>query len=376
MNERSKPRWDAVVAGAGPSGAAAALALARSGALVLLFERSAFPRWKVCGACLGPAALASLDRLGAHALTVRAGAVPLSRMVLRSQRKAARLRLSGWAALSRATLDEHLVGVAARAGVTVWTEARVALGPVGADARTVRVTRAGSEIDVEARIVIDATGLGRGLAEDGGATTHAAPHTRVGVGTEIEAPDYPVAAGELHMTVGRPGYVGLVRVEHGRLNVAAAVDPSALRGSSPGGVIAGILAHAGLPPLPPTAANAWRGTPGLTRAGDAGADRLLRTGDAAGYVEPFTGEGIGWALADGLAAAECARAALEGRPADSLAQWRRHRAARRATAERLCRGLARGLRRPRLVGLAVTALGAVPELAAPFIRRVARDHAA
>jgi len=376
MNETSNQTWDALVAGAGPAGAAAALALARSGASVLLVERAALPRSKVCGACLGPAALASLERLGAHEVAARARAVPLVGLVLRSQGKAARLRLSGWAALSRATLDEQLVGVAAHAGVTVWTESRVALGPAHATARTVRVIRTGSEIEVEARVVIDATGLGRGLSEDGRPTTRSAPHARVGVGAELDAPAYPVPPGELHMAVGRPGYVGLIRVESGRLNVAAAVDPSALRGSTPGEVVAGILAQAGLPPLPPTAAHAWRGTPALTRSGDAGGDRLLRVGDAAGYVEPFTGEGIGWALSDGVAVAACARAALEGRPSDALAQWRSHRAARSATAERLCRGLARGLRRPRLVGFAVTALGALPELATPLVRRVARITAA
>jgi len=376
MNETSKQTWDALVAGAGPAGAAAALALARSGASVLLVERAALPRWKVCGACLGPAALASLDRLGAHDVAARARAVPLAGMVLRSGGKAARLRLSGWAALSRATLDEQLVGVAARSGVTVWTESRVTLGPADRTARTVRVTQAGSDMEVEARIVIDATGLGRGLAEDGRPTTRAAPRARIGVGAELVATDYPVLPGDLHMAVGRAGYVGLVRVENGRLNVAAAVDPSALQGSTPGEVIAEILAYAGLPPLPPAATHAWRGTPGLTRSGGAGGDRLLRVGDAAGYVEPFTGEGIGWALSDGLAAATCARAAIEGRPTDALAQWRRHRATRRATVERICRGLTRGLRRPRLVELAVTTLGALPELAAPLVRRVARNPAA
>jgi flavin-dependent dehydrogenase len=375
MNATSKT-WDALVAGAGPAGSAAAIALARSGASVLLVERAALPRWKVCGACLGPAALASLDRLGAHDLVAGARAVPLAGMVLRTRGRAARLRLEGWAALSRSTLDDRLVEIAADLGVTVWAESRVALGPAGQTARTLRIARAGSDWEVEARVVIDATGLGRGLAEDGRPTTRAARHARIGVGAELDAPDYPVPAGELHMTVGRTGYVGLVRVENGRLNVAAAVDPSALRRRTPSEVTAEILAHAGLPPLPLTATQAWRGTPTLTRLGDAAGDRLLRVGDAGGYVEPFTGEGIGWALSDGLAAAQCARAALEGRPADARAHWRDRRAADRGLSERLCRGLTRGLRRPRLVALTVTALGAMPELATPLVRRIARAPAA
>jgi flavin-dependent dehydrogenase len=222
-------------------------------------------------------------------------------------------------------------------------------------------------------VVIDATGLGRGLGEDSHSTTHAAAGARIGVGAELAAPDYPVAPGELRMVVTSVGYAGLVRVEGGALDVAAAVDAASLRGAAPEQVVAGILAEGGLPPLPEVTTHAWRGTPALTRIGeDVGADRLFRVGDAAGYVEPFTGEGIGWALGDGMAVAELASRALEGSPQDTLTEWRRYRAARWTTAERLCRALARTLRRPRTVALGVAALRAAPWLASPFVRRAAR----
>ena len=370
---RTATTWDAVVAGAGPAGAVAALALAREGASVLLVERARLPRGKVCGGCLGPGALAGLVALGEGDIPARAGAVPLAHMLLRGSGGTARLDVGGWAALSRTTLDRELVRAAERAGATVWTEAKAALGPMAGDARRVRIVRGASETEVEARIVVDATGLGRGLAEGAGPATRAAPNARVGIGAELDAPDYPVAAGELHMAIARGGYVGLVRVETGRLNVAAAVDATALRGTAPDCVVAGILRDAGLPPLREGTTQGWRGTPALTRSGDAGGARLLRLGDAAGYVEPFTGEGIGWAIADGLAAARMGRVALTGSPAEALEAWLRYRAARRVSGERLCRALAEGLRRPWLVGLAVRALRAVPELATPLVRRAARD---
>ncbi|HSG47467.1 MAG TPA: FAD-dependent monooxygenase, partial [Longimicrobiales bacterium] len=56
--------WDAVVVGAGPAGALTAALAARRGLATLLVERSAFPRWKVCGACLNPAGVAVLRWAG------------------------------------------------------------------------------------------------------------------------------------------------------------------------------------------------------------------------------------------------------------------------------------------------------------------------
>jgi flavin-dependent dehydrogenase len=176
------------------------------------------------------------------------------------------------------------------------------------------------------------------------------------------------------MAVGRSGYVGLVRDEEGRLNVAAAVDGARLRASTPEVAVADILREAGVAPLPRNTRQVWRGTPLLDRSGsDVGADRLLRLGDAAGYVEPFTGEGIGWALGDGRAAAAVALAALEGSPENALETWRRYRAARRSSAEGLCRILARGLRHPWVVTLAFAAVRAAPVLAVPLVRRAGRS---
>jgi flavin-dependent dehydrogenase len=371
---RVRADWDAVVVGAGPAGSAAALALARGGASVLLVERSSFPRWKVCGACLSPGALSSLSALGARDVAENASAVPLDGMTLHHGGREARLRLRGWAALSRAALDMALVREAQRAGASFRSAARARLGMTDADARVVRLTTPGEEAEVRARVVIDATGLGRGLAEDGQRTTDAAPGARVGIGVQLDAPDYPIDSGELHMVVGRSGYVGLVRVEDGSLNVAAAVDAPQLRSAEPARLVAGILREAGLPPLPAAGVDRWRGTPRLDRSGDHfGAHRLLRLGDAAGYVEPFTGEGIGWALDDGRVAADIAQRIVDGATDGALAAWTRYRT-RRRSAERICRVVASGLRRPWMVSAAFSAIRASPRIAEPWVRRVGRSR--
>jgi flavin-dependent dehydrogenase len=188
----------------------------------------------------------------------------------------------------------------------------------------------------------------------------------------MPAPDYPVVAGELHMAMGRAGYVGLVRVEGGVLNVAAALDPAALASATPDAVVNRVLRDTGLPALPADA-GAWKGTPPLTREGcDYGGPRLLRLGDAAGYTEPFTGQGISWALADGRAAAGLALRALDGWRPDLLVEWARYRGVRRRRSERLCRGLAWALRRTALVDGGVRLLRVAPSVAAPLVRRAAR----
>lgn len=365
--------WDVVVVGAGPAGAAAAIELSGRGASVLLLDRSSFPRWKVCGACLSPGALSLLEAMGLEGVPARLGGVPLARLVLRARTGTVSLPLEGSMAVSRTALDLALVRAAERAGAAFWQSARAELGRVEPDARVLRVVRGGAEVEIGARVVIDATGLGHGLGEDGRATLVAASGARIGIGAELDEPGYPVPRGELHMVVGRAGYVGLVRVESGALNVAAAVDPGALRSSTPHEVANRVLAEAGRPALTQAANRGWRGTPSLMRApGDVGGERLFRLGDAAGYAEPFTGEGICWALGDGRSAATLAARALEGWHGELLAEWRTYRRERRRSSERLCRALAGALRRPWMVDAAVASLRVAPALARPFVRRAGR----
>lgn len=76
------PCWDVVVVGAGPSGAIAAHGLASRGVRVLLVEQRLFPRWKVCGACLSPQALAALKTAGLGDLVAAQGGLPLERLQL------------------------------------------------------------------------------------------------------------------------------------------------------------------------------------------------------------------------------------------------------------------------------------------------------
>src|SRR5690242_12505527 len=88
-------RWDAVVVGAGPAGSVAARELARRGASVLLVDRAAFPRRKVCGSCLNLRALATLAEVGLGGLAGGLGALPLRGLSLAARGLRAWLPLPG-----------------------------------------------------------------------------------------------------------------------------------------------------------------------------------------------------------------------------------------------------------------------------------------
>lgn len=375
--------WDAVVVGAGPAGSVAARQLAREGASVLLLDRQHFPRWKVCGGCLGPAALRLLDSVGLGALPTREGAIRLERLALAAGGRRARIALRGTVALSRVALDGALVDAAVGEGVEFRDGVRVDLGGRAEGGVELELRTDGDASREQARVVIDATGLGAGLASrhpDGDQDASRCvidPRSRLGMGATLEAPEYDLPSGELRMVVGRRGYVGLVRLEGGLLNVAAAIDRDALASASPEEAVQSILEEARLPTLSGVPVHPWKGTPLLTRRpGAVALHRLFRLGDAAGYVEPFTGEGMSWAVASGMSVAPFARQAIREWTDDLAAMWTFEHRRRIGRSQRLCRGLARGLRHPRLVRTAVRVLGAVPILAEPFVRSLARVPAA
>lgn len=310
--DASATRWHVVVVGAGPAGTATARRLARSGWRVVILDRSAFPRAKVCGCCLSPSAVAELVDLDGAPGTVPA--VGLSTVRLASGGRAARIRAAAGMVVSRETLDTHLLRRAIDAGCAWVPEARVTAID---DRRTagggpVIVTVAGDgdrRWEIEADTVVMATGLfdgvraGPGLGRSG-AGRGVAAGSRIGIGTILNATVSDLPPGELVMAVSTTGYCGVVRLDDGRIDVAAAVDRRALASAPPARVVAGILGGALGRGVEQTLGAAlgsapFRATPALTRrrgAIDGVSGRVIRVGDAVGYVEPFTGEGIGWAL--------------------------------------------------------------------------------
>src|SRR5439155_27148743 len=183
LEEASVRLWDAVVVGAGPAGALAARELTRRNLAVLLVDRASFPRWKVCGACLSPRALAILADIGLGSLAADHHAVPLTALHLATCRRSATLALSGSVALSRESFDATLVQAAIDAGAAFLPETYATLAGRTDRGRTVFLRQGARERMAGARIIVAADGLaGRFLAGEAGFRTVVIRNSRVGAG--------------------------------------------------------------------------------------------------------------------------------------------------------------------------------------------------
>jgi len=379
-DDAARVRWDAIVIGAGPAGSLAACLLARERLKVLLAERQFLPRSKVCGGCVNARALASLDRAGLAARVRALGAREVHRLSLRHRGRTAAIDLPPGLAVSRRALDEALARAAAEAGAALMTGTLAVVVPeaqatANDGLRYVALhQREGPEVRISARVVVSADGLAHtSLRECAPMTSLLSPASRVGIGGETAPGAVEVEPGTITMAIGRHGYVGAVEVEGGRINIAAALDPESLRsGFTAAGAVKAVLSEAGVGTSPALDAVEWKGTIPLTRRLARPAARgLFVIGDAAGYVEPFTGEGMAWALAGAEAAMPFVRRALEPHGRALEDEWVREYNRVVGREQRRCRAIARLLRRPALVTLLVALLGRHPGLARPVLARFA-----
>jgi flavin-dependent dehydrogenase len=368
--EAAARTWDIAVVGAGPAGATAARELARRGVGVLLIDRAIFPRSKVCGCYLNANAQATLAAVGLGELTNECGALPIHQFVLGTRGASARMPLPGGVLLSREVFDSALIHAAIAEGTDFLPGARATLEAVTGLTRTLTLTQNGQLVQLQARVVLATDGLGGNLLARAG-VTEAPPvrGSRIGAGVLLnDAPSF-YAPGSIYMACSSRVYMGIERLEDGRLDMAGAFDAEWVRHvGGPGAAAALALSEIDWP-VPPYLSKAdWRGTVALTRkARRLAAERVFAVGDAAGYVEPFTGEGMAWALAGAAALAPlAARAVTHWHPGlAELWEARYQRLVRRR--QWVCRGAAVLLRRPWLVRCVVGLLSAAPILGAPVV---------
>lgn len=288
---------DCIVVGAGPSGSVAAALLARAGMDVVLLDRSSFPREKVCGDCLNPAAWRILDRLG-----LREAAFSLPHRILTS------LSVQG---LSGRGIDVSLVrpGDPEIAVRRRDFDAMLLAGAIkeGAEFRQgVEITnwKPGNILDtsigpIHGRVILAADGRNSRIARAAGLIC---PPARERVGMQCHFPISSPGPDRVTMLFHRWGYGGVAPISDTAANLCLVASM---------GHSEHLRRHAeerfSLPPD-----SVWKSIAPLKRADAASvaANGLFLLGDAARVVEPFTGEGIYYAMRSGELAAD----ALIGHP--------------------------------------------------------------
>jgi flavin-dependent dehydrogenase len=371
----ASPR-EVVVVGAGPAGAFASRLLAQAGVSTLLVERKSFPRQKVCGGCINAHAWSALEAAGLSDRVRDAGAQRIDAIRLHHGGAAASIALPKGVALSRAVFDQVLVDAAVDAGCEFVSETAVLVSPEGTEPlregwrRVTLQRRHEKPIATSARVVVVADGLSHSsLRECSGFRSRVSGSARIGVGALLAQGSVVTAPHTVTMAVGRAGYVGTVDVEGGLVNLAAAVDAKALKAmGGPWQVVAAILAESGLEPGVRLEAADWAGTVALTRRLQRPvARRVFVIGDASGYIEPFTGEGIAWAMAAARAVVPFVREGLATWTDGLERRWLDTVAGVFRRDQRWCRVVSTVLRSSWATHALVRTLGPFPGLARPLV---------
>lgn len=383
MNEASKI-YDAVIVGGGPAGASAAIHLATHGARVVLAEQKKFPRAKLCGEFISPECLEHFARLGVMERMLAAEGVNLSETVFYARGGSKVCVPSEWfvtggaqaLGLSRAEMDARLLARAREVGVEVLEETHASnLLIEGVRVRGVELKN-GNDVarSVRARATIDATGRSRALARRVEKNLKEKRDARKKgarlVAFKAHLEGARGAQGHCEIYFYRGGYGGLNFVENGLSNlcfIAAARDVRACGGDAER-VMREVVCKNQRAAW--TLALARRATPwlavsleGFGRQSLVPLDGLLAVGDAASFIDPFTGSGMLMALESGELAAQAiirhlARLRRDGSFEILAGDYRASYDERFRARLRVCAGLRRAAFVPRLAEALIYLLGA------------------
>jgi menaquinone-9 beta-reductase len=385
---------DVLVVGAGPAGSATALLLARSGFDVVLTDRAAFPRPKPCGDCLSPGASLHLQELGVLPALLRLAPARLRGWRIHSPAshclEAEFAALAGGdpllrhgLALPRARLDAALLDAARAAGVRVRIGLRTTAllaAPTGGCGGILATREDGGVERLHARLVVGADGLRSVVARRAGLAGRPPRLRKFSLTAHVRLPD-PGPFGEMHLADGLClGVAPVGDAVHGtvlcNLTLVAAADRfgRAAAAQGAGGFFRATLAAfpraARL--LPDPLPNGWPGR--LLASGPfdrptrgSAAPGLALVGDAAGYYDPFTGQGIHNALAGARRLAAEAAELLRRDRVPLLREYPRHHRRLGCEARLFQRVVEAVLARPAIADAALAVLARRPGFSAALV---------
>ena len=314
--------YDAIVIGGGPSGASAAIALARQGRVVALVEKSAFPRGKVCGEFMSPVNLALLDKLGVGDRIRSLAGPEVRRLALFAAGSGVAARMPAASsdlfgrALGRDVLDTLLLEAAVDAGVTVWQPWQVAAAFRSGDHWAALIESGNDRRTLSAPVLIAA----HGSWESGGLPSQVKKQHRPSdfLGFKAHFLDSDLAHDLMPLLVFPGGYGGMVWSDQGRVSLSCCIrrDKLSIVRSANRGLPAGEAVYRHILASCPSAAvvlrdarveGAWLAA-GPIQPGTRScyADDIFRVGNVAGESHPIIAEGIsmglqsGWLLASEL----------------------------------------------------------------------------
>jgi flavin-dependent dehydrogenase len=410
--------WDVGIIGAGVAGTSLAIHLARQGISVLLIESQRFPREKVCGGCLNQRAIASLEKLGVLSECVSAGAVEIDALRIVQGAREHRWAIPRMLSIRRSTLDTILVKAAIASGAHYLDQTSASVGSSGSlpnrevalhlrpkDLPGSKETsgdpppsspgphEGNASCEVRVRTAVVAAGLTRSpLTQRDAWPATIEPRSRIGVQALIPAElledgdacwsqAFPLAARhDLRMLIGTDGYLGISRTDGDCYDFAAALDPSAIgRHGSIAAAIDAILSSCGLPSIRGLTPHGWKSTPHLTRRSwPVARDRIFLLGDSMGYVEPFTGEGMSWAMAGGKWLSDRLQSALgtaltgaslDRAMAEVEAAWNDWAGIQRRRHQSVCQWVAGQVRYPTRTAWVLTGLDWIPPVRNILLRK-------
>jgi flavin-dependent dehydrogenase len=364
-------RVDVVVIGGGPAGAVTASYLARAGHEVVLVERAPAWRWRAGGVFASPAAVRELRHAGLDAGTLVRAARPIPAMrVELPDRDRTSFRLTYGAettgdtavGFDRAALDPALLEHAAAVGVDVRCGVP-ATGVELPDHRHGASVALGEDGEVvETRVVVGADGPRSIVAEEAGMTRPPRLAHRIGLSWHVvDEPGDPVKDARMVVLPGG-AYCGIAPVPGGRMNIGIVLAGRRWRDrlARDGAAAVGADAFAVIPRLGDDVER-WRTgaiTDRIAGASPLGSRVHRRSGpgwavvgDAAGFLDPFTGEGLHRALVSARLAAEAIDAELRGK-AGALGAYDRAMTDRFATKDLVSLVVQGFLARPRVFGYA------------------------
>ena len=323
--------YDLIIVGGGPAGAAAALYAQRAGLAALLLDKQCFPRDKICGDALSGKTVAILHELGLFeevcnlpgaAITrivfgspdATAASIDLSRYDLRDALTGRVLPMEGFV-IRRAVFDDFLFAKARAAaahaleGFAVDALLREGEQVCGVRGRTADGTR----LDFRAPLVLGCDGFNSIVARQSGLYRHESRAWMVALRQYFEGVAGLSDQIELHfIDEVRPGYFWIFPLEGRRANVGIGMDHRAIKARGIdlkerlAAAVASTTFGARFSDARPLEAPVGWNLPVGSRRRPAHGNGFLLLGDAAGLIDPFTGEGIGNALYSARFAVETA----------------------------------------------------------------------